>query len=103
MGSNNNRTTTSETGSKLVRAVCTGTALQVHIDVKRIPLIFCEISVGENSPFYTIRNYVVIFKCQHHSYGCQRRKNLGCGHAEIEANNTNNNKKVVKKEGRKQK
>ena len=35
--------------------------------------------------------------------GCQRRKNLGCGHAEIEANNTNNNKKVVKKEGRKQK
>jgi len=34
---------------------------------------------------------------------CQRRKNLGCGHAEIEANNNNNNKKVVKKEGRKQK
>ena len=69
-GSNNNRTTTSETGSKLVRAVCTGTALplQVPIDVKRIPLIFCEISVGEIHLF-TIRNYVVIFKCQHHSYG----------------------------------
>ena len=32
--------------------------------------------------------------------GCQRRKNLGCGHAEIEANNNNTNKKVVKK-GRK--
>ena len=63
-------TTTSETGSKLVRAVCTGTALplQVPIDVKRIPLIFCEISVGEIHLF-TIRNYVVIFKCQHHSYG----------------------------------
>ena len=54
----------------LVRAVCTGTALplQVPIDVKRIPLIFCEISVGEIHLF-TIRNYVVIFKCQHHSYG----------------------------------
>ena len=47
-------TTTSETGSKLVRAVCTGTALplQVPIDVKRIPLIFCEISVGEIHLFY---------------------------------------------------
>ena len=53
-----------------MRAVCTGTALplQVPIDVKRIPLIFCEISVGEIHLF-TIRNYVVIFKCQHHSYG----------------------------------